>query len=102
MFEILKLLWDLVVLRREKRKGQLTAKVWLLAIGFVLTIYGVALPCTLLYQRDPAYKPLFIAAIGFVLCSFICVMCLGLRWQREARSPSTTNLHSTQIPARSN
>lgn len=99
MFEIAKLLWDFFVLRDAKRKGQLTARVWLLAIGFLVVIYGVGLPSALLYIKNPAYKPLFIAAIVLVFCSFVTVMWLGIKWRREAtRSAQVANGANVQEP----
>ncbi len=63
MFELFKLLWDVVVLRDAARKGQLNWQVWVIAIVFVLFLYGTGLPAGLLYINHPQYKALFIATL---------------------------------------
>jgi hypothetical protein len=40
MFELIKLAWDFVALRDATRNGEMTARVWLSAIAFVLMLYG--------------------------------------------------------------
>ncbi len=96
MFEIFKLIWDLVVLRDAARKGQLTLRVWVLAVGFVLFIYLVGLPAALLYESHPEYKPLFIAAMVLVGASFIVVMWLGLRWRAQVSAARKSASSSTE------
>lgn len=87
MFELFKLLWDVVVLRDVARKGQLNWRTWVYGFGFVLFLYGTILPAFLLYDKHPQYKPLFIATLVFDGISLICFMGWAWRWQsRQAVS----------------
>jgi len=79
MFEILKLLWDVFVLRDAARKGQMNWHIWVIAISFVLFLYGTALPVTLLYEENREYKPLFIATLALDGLSFVWFMTWGVR-----------------------
>ncbi len=79
MFEILKILWDVFVLRDASRKGQMNWRIWAIAISFVLFLYGTALPVTLLYEKKPAYKPLFIATLALDGLVFVWFMTWGVR-----------------------
>lgn len=62
MIEFFQILWNLFMLRDAARKGQLTVGVWVFAIGFVVLLYAILLPATVLWQNHPQYKPLFVAA----------------------------------------
>ena len=84
MLELIKLIVDGLVLRDGARKGLLTWKVVLFAIGFVVLLYGTGLPASLLYQAHPQYKPLFIAAVVFDALMFISFMIFGTRWYLRA------------------
>ena len=90
MFEILKLIWDVVVLRDAARKGQLNWRIWPIALCFVCVLYGTGVPAVLLYEKHPQYKPLFIAAVVFDALLSICFMYWAWRWQaRQAVRKST-------------
>jgi Na+/melibiose symporter-like transporter len=83
MWELIKLSWDVFVLRDASRKGQLTWRVWLSAIAFVLAIYGIGLPAVLLYEKHPEDKPIFIASmvlVGLITVSFFYISIR--RWLR--------------------
>ncbi len=86
MWEILKIIWDVVVLRDGMRKGQLGWRKSLFAVGFVVLEYLVAMPAVLLYHKHPQYKPLFIAAMVLVVVNFIGFVWLALRWR--SRQPA--------------
>lgn len=79
MFEIFKLAWDVFVLRDAARKGQLNWKTWVIAIGFVLYLYGTALPVAILYDKHPQYKLLFVAVLVLDGLVFIGFMFWGVR-----------------------
>ena len=79
MFELFKLLWDFVVLRDAARRGQLNWRIWVIAIGFVLFLYGTGLPVILLYEKNPQYKPLFIATLVMDGLVFAWFMIWGVR-----------------------
>ena len=79
MFELFKLFWDVVVLRDAAKKGQLDWRVWVIAIGFVLFLYGTGLPAVLLYESHPQYKALFIATLLVDGLAFVWLMVWGIR-----------------------
>jgi hypothetical protein len=90
MFELFKIVWDIVVLRDAARNGQLNWRIWPIAFGFVLFLYGTGIPAVLLYEKHPQYEPLFIAAVIFDGILFICFMGWAWRWQSRqsaARKP---------------
>jgi hypothetical protein len=84
MLEFFKLLVDGFVLRDGARKGLLSWKVMLVGFGFALLLYGTGLPATLLYEKHPQYKPLFIAALVFDGIAFLLFMIFGTRWYFRA------------------
>ena len=81
MFELCKLIWDVVVLRDVSRKGTYNWRIWPIGFGFVLVLYGTLLPAFLLYDKHPQYKPLFLATLIFDGIFFICFMVWAWRWQ---------------------
>jgi hypothetical protein len=90
MFELFKIVWDLVVLHDAARKGQLNWRIWAAAFGFVLLLYGTGVPAVLLYEKHPQYKPLFIAALIFDATLFISFTWWAWHWQKRlaaARKP---------------
>lgn len=95
MFELVKLLWDVFVLRDAARKGQLNWRVWVVAIAFVLFLYGTGLPVAILYEKHPQYKPLFIATLvvdGLVFVWFaIWGVCRYLRLMAASRSSAVAS-----------
>jgi cytochrome c biogenesis protein CcdA len=95
MLEFIKLIVDGLIIRDSARKGLLTWKVVLFAIGFVLLLYGTGVPAAVLYDAHPQYKPLFIAAIAFDALMFISFMIFGTRWYFRAtarlKAQSTDN-----------
>lgn len=95
MFELCKLVWDLIVLRDAARKGQLNWRIGLIAAAFVIFLYGTGLPVTLLYDSHPQYKPLFIAILVLDGIVFLWFMIWGIRRyirQTFGSKPQTSNL----------
>jgi heme A synthase len=90
MFELFKILWDVVVLRDATRKGQLNWRIWPMAFGLVLLLYGIGISAVLLYEKHPQYESLFIAALIFDAILFICFMWWAWRWQRQAAARKST------------
>lgn len=80
MGELLKLLWDAVVLRDSAKKGMLSWRIVGFAACFVLLLYGTGLPAVVDYQKHPSHKPLFIAAMVFDALLFLAFMIFGTRW----------------------
>jgi hypothetical protein len=83
MFELLKLIWDAVVLRDATRKGQVNWKVWPIAFGFVILLYAIALPAAALYQKGPQYKPLFVAAMALDGVVTVAMVVWALKYRRK-------------------
>jgi hypothetical protein len=83
MFELFKLLWDVVVLRDAARKGQLNWRIWVVAIAFVLFLYGTGLPVALLYDKYPQFESLFIATLVLDGLVFVWFMIWGVRRYRR-------------------
>jgi hypothetical protein len=97
MFELVKLIWDVVVLRDVARKGLLNWRIWPLAFGFVSFLYGTGIPATLLYEKHPQYKPLFIAVLIFDAILFVCFVGWVWRWQaRQAARKSTPAMEQSR------
>ena len=93
MIELLKLVWDVIMLRDSARKGLLSWRVFAFAVGFVLLLYGTGIPAVIDYQKHPSHKPLFIAALAFDLLLFVAFMIWGTRWwwlQRNAAEKKPT------------
>ena len=52
MFELFKVGWDLFTIRHYSRQGmKLSAGDYVVAIGFVVFLYGTAVPAAVLYQN---------------------------------------------------
>jgi hypothetical protein len=83
MFELLKLMWDAVVLRDAARNGQANWKMWPIAIGSVVLLYAIGLPAAMLYQKCPQYKPLFVAAMVLDGLVFVAMMVWAVRYRRK-------------------
>ena len=92
MFELFKIVWDLVVLRDAARRGQLNWRIWPMAFGFVLFLYGTGIPAVLLYEKHPQYEPLLIAAVIFDGILFICFMGWAWRWHSGRAACRTLEL----------
>jgi hypothetical protein len=88
MFEFFQVVWDLFMLRRAARNGQLTIGVWVFAISFVVLLHAIALPAVMLYQNHSQMKPLFIAAM--VLDGIVFIV--GIIW--------AWNLHKKLVASR--
>ena len=81
MFELVKIAWDLIVIRDATRKGQLNWRTWVIGIAFVLFLYGTGLPATLLYEKHPQYKPVLIAVLVLDGIVYVTFMIWAWRWQ---------------------
>ena len=83
MVEILKIVWDAVILRDGIRKGQLGWPKFLFAAGFAVLEYAIGVPATLLYVKHSQYKPLFIAAMILVVANLVGFIWIALRWRSQ-------------------
>ena len=84
MWEILKVIWDIFVLRDAARKGKLNWRKTGFVVGFVVLEYLIAMPALILYIQHPQYRTLFIAAM--VLAVVVLVVFVGLAWRSRSRS----------------
>jgi cytochrome c biogenesis protein CcdA len=90
VFEIVKLIWDVVVLRDAARKGQLNWKVWVIGFGFAIVVYAIGLPAALLYDAHPEYEALFVTAVVVIALMFGGLMWWGVHThlqRKQAASP---------------
>jgi hypothetical protein len=91
MFELFKIVWDLVVLRDAARKDRLHWRIWPIAFGFVLLEYCIALPAVVLYDKHPQYEPVFIAALFLVAINFVVFIGWAWRWQLRHSALRSSN-----------
>lgn len=83
MFELFKIVWDLIVMRDAVHKKQLNLRKGLIAAGLTTLGYLILVPAAALYEKHPQYKPLFIAAIVLTAIDFAFLIGLGLYWWRQ-------------------
>ena len=87
MFELLKLLWDLVMVRDAYRRGLLNWRVWAIGIGLVIFLYGTGVPVGLLWDKYPQYGPVFICVLALDGVAVLAVAIWG--WRLQARRGGT-------------
>lgn len=95
MFELFKIVWDIVVLRDVARKGQYGWRIWPVAFGFVIFEYAIGLSAVLLYEKHPEYKLVFLVAMAFIAISFIGFMWWAWRWQSRLAAERKARLGLT-------
>jgi uncharacterized membrane protein (GlpM family) len=81
MVEMLKIAWDVFVLRDAARRGKLDWRKTGLVAGFAILEYLILMPALLLYVQHPQYKPLFIAALVIFTVNVAGFVWLTLRWR---------------------
>lgn len=87
MGELFKAVWDVAVMRHYSREGmKLSAKDWVMAIGFVLLLYAIALPAALLYQNHPQYEWVLIAAMILDGILFVSGITWEIKWWIKHRA----------------
>ncbi len=86
MWEALKIVWDVVVIRDGIRKGKMNWRKTLFTAGFVVLEYVIVMPALLVYVKHPEYKPLFIAAMVLAMVNLAGFVWLALRWR--SRQPA--------------
>lgn len=86
MFELLKLVWDLVMVRDAYRRGLMTWRVWAVGIGLVLFLYGTGVPVGLLWDKYPQYETWFICVLALDGVLVLAVILWGWRWQARRRA----------------
>ncbi len=84
MFEIFQVIWDLFMMRRAVRSGQLTLRKGLIASGLVMLGYLILGPATVLWEKHPELKPIFVAAVVLCAMDFICLFGLSIYWWRQS------------------
>lgn len=83
MVELLKLIWDAVVLRDAARKGQVKWKMWPIAFGFVFLLYAIGVPSAALYEKGPQYRPLFVLAMVLDGLVLVAMIMWAIRYRRN-------------------
>jgi hypothetical protein len=83
MFELFQIVWDLFMVRRSVRNGQLNLRKSLIAVGLTVLLYAIVIPAGVLYDKNPEWKPLFIAALILGAADFIFLVGLGFYWWRQ-------------------
>lgn len=99
MFELFKIVWDIVVLRDAAQKGQLNWRIWPTAFAIVFVEYAIGLSAVLLYEKHPEYKSFFVTAMIFMGISFVGFMWWAWRWQSRLVAARKAKL---QLVTRSN
>jgi hypothetical protein len=90
MFEFFKLVWDVIVLRDQARKGQLQPRMLVAGGLYAVILYAIGLPASLLYVNHPGNRldeAIFFAAVGFLVAITIGLIILTRRWRRQLRNP---------------
>lgn len=83
MFELVQIIWDLLMMRKEAKAGRLTWRKGLISFGLVALAYLIAVPAAVLYQKHPEYRSLFIVAMVLAGIDFLFLICLGLYWWKD-------------------
>jgi hypothetical protein len=83
MWEMLKVAWEIFVLRDAAQKGKLNWRKTGFVAGFVVLEYLIVMPALILYIQHPQYKTLFIVAM--VVAVVILVVFLSLAVRMRAR-----------------
>jgi len=83
MFELFQVVWDLFMVRRSARSGQLTLRKAAIAGGLTILLYAIVVPAFVLYDKHPEYKPLFIVAVILGAADLIFLIYLGFHWQKQ-------------------
>jgi peptidoglycan/LPS O-acetylase OafA/YrhL len=83
MFELFQVVWDLFMVRRAAKSGQLTLRKAAIAIGLTVLLYALVIPAFVLYDKHPEYKPLMIVGMVLGAADLIFLVCLGFYWQRQ-------------------
>jgi hypothetical protein len=82
MFELIKLTWNLIVLRDSMRKGEMTAGVWGAALLCLLVIASIGIPTVLYYDRHPDASARVLIEAGVLLgLVLIAYFWLAIRWR---------------------
>lgn len=97
MFELLKLLWDAIVLRDTAKKGMFSWRLYGMAFLVVLCEYIIALSVTVLYEKHPEFKSLFIATMAFLVIALIAFLWWGWRYQLRLAAQKGTPDSSRQL-----
>jgi len=84
MFKIFQIMWDLFMMRRAVRSGQLTLRKGLISFALVFLAYLILVPATVLWEKHPELKPLFVAAVVFCAMDFAFLIGLCLYWWRQS------------------
>jgi hypothetical protein len=79
MWEMLKVVWDVFVLRDAARRGKLNWRKTGFVVGWVVLEYLIVMPPLLLYIQHPQYRPLFIASVVMAIMALAVFLWLAFR-----------------------
>ncbi len=79
MWEMLKVAWDIFVLRDAAQRGKLNWRKTGFVVGFVVLEYLIAMPALILYIQHPQYKSLFLAAMTLAVVILVVFIWLAVR-----------------------
>lgn len=102
MFEIFSMLWKVFVLRDSVKKGEMNWRVGAMSILFVVLLYAIGLPATILWVNHPQYEPVFILAMMLEVMLVIGFATLYFKWrarQKAAHAAQAMNAASAQNQA---
>jgi len=95
MVRLLIELWRIFVLRESAKKGELSWRVGAMAFLFVVLLYAIALPATILWVNHPGYKPVFIAAMVLDGVLFVAFMAWAIKWRARQKAARAAQLATT-------
>lgn len=76
MFEIFKIIWDLFMMRRAAKAGQLNWRRGLISFALVCLAYAFAIPASVYHDKHPDANAIFYT--GLVLASLDMAFLIGL------------------------
>jgi cytochrome c biogenesis protein CcdA len=98
VFELIKLAWDTFVIRDAYRKGEMTWKVWLAALGFLAAVYGIGLPAMMLMEKHPEDKRIFPTAATLIGIVLVIYFWLAIRWRLGLRRERLAAEQAATLP----
>jgi len=86
MFELLKLVWDAIVLRDSIKNGEMTAGAWGGALLFLFVLLCIALPTIFYFDRHPDAPASALTYPALALAMLMIVyFWLAIRWRLRLR-----------------
>jgi hypothetical protein len=87
--EVLKLLWDMIVLRDQARKHQVTLSIWVFAVSFLLVLCLIVFPLLLFYAQHPSRKLPLAVGVLVVALDYAALVWFEVRRRRNVKCEPT-------------